>query len=121
MSDFRRRHFEGEVVLWPVWWYCRNGVSYLDPEKMMGERGVSLDHSAIYRWVRTYRPEIEKRLRWQWRGPRSISWRVDETYVKVRGHWAYLYRAVDKHGDQSTSIFHRRATQRRRSAFLVRR
>jgi transposase-like protein len=66
---------------------------------MLGERGVSVDHSTIYRWVQRYAPEIEKRLRWQWREPRSTSWRVDETYVKVRGQWAYLYRAVDKLGN----------------------
>jgi transposase, IS6 family len=65
---------------------------------MMGERGVSVDHSTIYRWVQRYAPAMEKRLRWQWRRPRSTSWRVDETYVKVRGEWAYLYRALDKYG-----------------------
>ncbi len=65
----------------------------------MGERGVLLDHSTIYCWVQRYAPEMEKRLHWQWRTPRSTSWRVDETYVKVRGQWAYLYRAVDKHGN----------------------
>jgi len=99
MSDFRGRHFEGEIVLWAVRWYCRYGVSYRDLEQMMGERGVSVDHSTIYRWVQKYAPEIEKRLRWQWRRPCSTSWRIDETYVKVRGRWAYLYRAVDKHGN----------------------
>jgi transposase-like protein len=51
MSDFKGRHFEGEVVLWAVRWYCRYGVSYRDLEQMMGERGVSVDHSTIYRWV----------------------------------------------------------------------
>ncbi len=65
----------------------------------MGERGVCIDHSTIYRWVQRYAPEMEKRLRWQWRCPQSTSWRVDETYVKVRGQWAYLYRALDKHGN----------------------
>lgn len=65
----------------------------------MGERGVPVDHSTIYRWVQKYAPEIDKRLRWQWRRPRSMSWRVDETYVKVRGKWAYLYRALDKEGN----------------------
>ncbi len=65
----------------------------------MGERGVPVDHSTIYRWVQRYAPEIEKRLRWQWRRPRSTSWRVDETYVKVRGKWTYLYRALDKEGN----------------------
>ena len=99
MSDFKGRHFEGEIVLWAVRWYCRYGVSYRDLEQMMGERGVLVDHSTIYRWVQRYAPEMEKRLRWQWRTPRSTSWRVDETYVKVRGQWAYLYRAVDKHGN----------------------
>jgi transposase-like protein len=99
MSDFKGRHFEGEIVLWAVRWYCRYGVSYRDLEQVIGERGVSVDHSTIYRWVQRYAPEIEKRLRWQWRGPRSASWRVDETYVKVRGRWAYLYRALDKHGN----------------------
>ena len=98
MSDFKGRHFEGEVVLWAVRWYCRYGVSYRDLEQMMGERGISVDHSTIYRWVQRYAPEMEKRLRWQWRVPRSTSWRVDETYVKVQGEWAYLSRAVDKHG-----------------------
>ncbi|OKP62262.1 IS6 family transposase [Ensifer adhaerens] len=96
MSDFKWRHFQGEIILWAVRWYCRYGVSYRDLEQMMGERGVPVDHSTIYRWVQKYAPEIEKRLRWHWRRPQSTSWRVDETYVKVRGRWTYLYRAVDK-------------------------
>ena len=103
MSDFKWRHFQGafqgEVILWAVRWYCRYGVSYRDLEQMMGERGVAVDHSTIYRWVQKYAPEIEKRLRWHWRRPQSTSWRVDKTYVKVRGKWTYLYRAVDKDGD----------------------
>jgi IS6 family transposase len=99
MSDFKGRHFEGETVLWAVRWYCRYGVIYRDLEQMMGERGVLVDHSKIYRWVQRYAPGIEKRLRWQWRTLLSTSWRVDETYVKIRGQWAYLYRAIDKHGN----------------------
>ncbi len=99
MSDFKGRRFEGEIALWAVRWYCRYGVSYRDLEQTMGERGVSVDHSTIYRWVQRYAPEIERRLRWQWRQPRSTSWRVDETYIKVRGQWTYLYRAVDKFGN----------------------
>jgi transposase-like protein len=62
-----------------------------------GARGED-DHTTIYRWVQRYALEIEKRLRWYWRRPVWNSWRVDETYVKVRGRWAYLYRAVDKRG-----------------------
>ena len=107
MSEFKWRHFEGEIILWAVRWYCRYGISYRDFEQMMGERGVPVDHSTIYRWVQKYAPEIEKRLRWQWRRPQSRSWRIDETYVKVRGKWAYLYRALDKHGN-TIDFYHRR-------------
>jgi IS6 family transposase len=99
MAEFKWRHFEGEIILWAVRWYCRYGISYRDLEQMMGERGAPVDHSTIYRWVQKYAPEIEKRLRRQWRRPQSTSWRVDETYVKVRGKWTYLYRALDKHGN----------------------
>jgi hypothetical protein len=77
VSDFKGRHFGGEIVLWAVRWYCRYGISYRDLEQMMAERGVSVDHSTIYRWVQSYAPEIEKRLRWHWRRPRSGSWRRD--------------------------------------------
>jgi len=65
----------------------------------MGEHAVPVDHSTIYRWVQKYEPEIEKRLRRQWRRPRSRSLRVNEMYVKVRSKWAYLYRALDKEGN----------------------
>jgi transposase-like protein len=81
---------------------------------MMGERGVCIDHATIYRWVQRYAPEMEKRLRWQWRCPRSTSWRVDETYVRVRGQWAYLYRALDKHGN--TIDFYLSPTRNARAA-----
>ncbi|EPU0886793.1 IS6 family transposase, partial [Escherichia coli] len=70
-----------------------------DLEEMLAERGISVDHTTIYRWVQCYAPEMEKRLRWFWRRGFDPSWRLDETYVKVRGKWTYLYRAVDKRGD----------------------
>src|SRR3546814_8704622 len=66
---------------------------------ILAERGISVDHTTIYRWVQRYAPEMEKRLRWFWRRGFDPSWRLDETYVKVRGKWTYLYRAVDKRGD----------------------
>ena len=113
MSDFKGRHFRGGIMLWAVRWYCRYGISYRDLEQMMAERGVRVDHATIYRWVQRYSPEIEKRMRWQWRRPGSTSWRVDETYVQVRGKWAYLYRAVDKFGD--TIEFHFSPTRNARA------
>jgi transposase, IS6 family len=58
MGDFKWRHFQGEVILWAVRWYCRDRVSYRDLEQMMGERGVAVDHSTIYRWVQKYAPEM---------------------------------------------------------------
>lgn len=64
---------------------------------MIQECGVSVDPSTIFRWVQRYAPEIEKRAH-RFRGSRSGSWRVDETYVRVGGKWKYLFRAVDKHG-----------------------
>jgi len=99
MNDFKGRHFTGEVILWAVRWYCRYGISYRDLEEMLSERGIDVDHTTIYRWVQRYAPEMEKRLRWFWRRGFDPSWRLDETYVKVRGKWTYLYRAVDKRGD----------------------
>src|SRR3546814_8222749 len=87
------------VILWAVRWYCRYPISYRDLEEMLAERGISVDHTTIYRWVQCYAPEMEKRLRWFWRRGFDPSWRPDETYVKVRGQWTYLYRAVDKRGD----------------------
>ena len=66
---------------------------------MLEERGIELDHTTLYRWVQHYAPLIEKRLRWYWRRPTSTSWRLDETYIKVKGKWAYYYRAIDKDGN----------------------
>ena len=71
MSDFKGPHFSGEVVLWAVRWYCRYAVSYRGLEAIMTERGVPVDHSTIYRWVQRFAPEMEKRLRWQWRRPQT--------------------------------------------------
>ena len=120
MSDFKGRHFGGEIVLWAVRWYCRYGISYRDLEQIMAERGVSVDHSTIDRWVQKYAPEIEKRLRWHWRRPRSGSWRVDETYVKVAANGLISTEPSTSWATRSISISPRRGTRWRRSVFLPR-
>jgi transposase-like protein len=94
---FKGRHFDREIIVLCVRWYLRYKPSFRDLVEMMAERGLSLAHTTIMRWVQRYVPEFEKR--WN-RFSRQVggSWRVDETYVKIKGRWVYLYRAVDKAG-----------------------
>ena len=94
---FKWRHFEGDVILQCVRWYCKYGLRYRDLEDMMAERGVFVDHTTLYRWVQHYAPELKKRIEWYQRHY-SNRWFLDETYVKVKGQWKYLYRAIDEHG-----------------------
>ena len=96
-NPFKWRHFAPEIILLCVRWYLRYSLSYRDLEEMMTERGLSVAHTTIFRWVQQYAPEIEKRDRPHLKNTND-SWRVDETYVKVRSKWMYLYRAVDSTG-----------------------
>lgn len=73
-------------------------LSYRDLEEMMAERGVEVDHSTFNRWVLKYAPELDKRIR-PHLNPANDSWRMDETYIEIRGEWKYLYRAVDSDGN----------------------
>jgi transposase-like protein len=97
-KEFRWRHFKGEIILWAVRWYCKYGIGYRELEEMMAERGVEVDHTTLYRWVQSYAPELQKRLKWYYKRSLNNSWRVDETYIKVKGKWCYLYRAIDSDG-----------------------
>jgi transposase-like protein len=96
-QSFKGRQFTAEVILWAVRWYLMFPVSYRDLELMLADRGVEVAHTTVFRWVQTYAPEIEKRIRPHLRLSNG-SWRVDETYVRVKGRWMYLYRAVDSRG-----------------------
>jgi transposase, IS6 family len=91
---FKWRQFEPEVILLAIGWYLRFSLSYRDVEELLAERGLSVDHVTVWRWVQRYAPELERRLRRHLK-PTNDSWRVDETYVRVKGKWVYLYRAVD--------------------------
>ena len=94
---FKWKHVQPEIILLNVRWYCRYALSYRDLAEMMAERGLSVDHSTIHRWVLQYGPELDNRCRPHLR-PTNDSWKVDETYIKVNGEWNYLYRAVDSQG-----------------------
>src|SRR5690349_8731036 len=97
-SLFKWRHFEAAIIVLCVRWYLRYALSYRDLEEMMAERGLSVDHTTIYRWVQRYAPELEKRSRPHLKACND-SWRVDETYIKIKKVWFYLYRAVDSQGN----------------------
>jgi transposase-like protein len=94
---FKGPHFERDITVLCVRWYLRFKLSFRDLVEVMAERGVSLSHTTIMRWIQCYAPEFEKR--WNRFACRAgDSWRVDETYVKIKGRWTYLYRAVDSNG-----------------------
>jgi transposase-like protein len=94
---FRGRHFDQEIIILCIRWYLTYKLSSRDLVQMMAERGITLAHTTILRWVQRYVPDFEKRWN-QYARAVGDSWRVDETYIKVKGQWVYLYRAVDKQG-----------------------
>ena len=98
MLNFKWRHFEKEIILLNVRWYLAYPLSYRNLEEMAEERGYSVDHSTINRWVIKYSPQLDKIFRAQKRSV-GVRWRMDETYIKVNGKWKYFYRAVDKEGN----------------------
>jgi len=94
---FKWRQTEPGLILCAVRWYLRYSLSLRDVEELLEERGLNLHHTTIWRWVQYYGPELEQRLR-QHLKPTNKSWRVDETYVRVKGRGCYLYRAIDSKG-----------------------
>ncbi len=99
MISFRWRHFHKELILLVVRWYLAYSLSYRDLEEMMLERNIKVDHSTINRWVIYYAPLLENEFRKNYKKSVGVSWRMDETYIKIKGVWHYLYRAVDKNGN----------------------
>jgi IS6 family transposase len=96
--EFKWKHYQPDIILLTVRWYLRYSLSFRDLVEMMEERGLSMAHTTIMRWVHQYGPELDERVRRHLKSTND-SWRVDETYVKVKGQWMYLYRAVDSEGN----------------------
>ncbi|EEB82386.1 IS6 family transposase [Roseobacter sp. GAI101] len=97
MISFKGSHYPNDVILYAVFFYVRYAVSYRDLEEILADRGVHVDHATLNRWVVKYASQIASEA--QKRKTRTgRSWRMDETYIKVKGQWMYLYRALDKQG-----------------------
>src|SRR2546423_3336667 len=95
--SFKGAHFPQEIILMGVRWYLAYPLSCRHVEELMEERGVPIDHATIQRWVVKYSPQLKEAFHRRKR-PVWVSWRMDETYIKVKGEWRYLYRAVDRQG-----------------------
>ncbi|VAW71094.1 Mobile element protein [hydrothermal vent metagenome] len=95
MVSFKCRHFNQAMIMQSICWTLAYSLSYRDIEEMMQERGFDVDHSTLNRWVVHYTRELEKAFHKKKKRPGG-RWRMDETYIKVKGQWRYYYRAVDK-------------------------
>ena len=116
--SFKGAHFPKDIILMGIRWYVAYPLSYRHVEELMEERGVPVDHATIQRWVVKYSPLLEEAFH---RRKRSVwvSWRMDETYIKVKGQWYYLYRAVDKHGQTIDFLLTEHRDERAAKRFLT--
>ena len=119
MISFKGAQFPKGVILFAVFFYVRYTVSYRDLEEIMAERGVEVDHATLNRWVAKYSPLIANSARRR-KAPTDRSWRMDETYIKVKGEWVYLYRAVDKLGKTLDFMLSRKRNKTAATRFFAR-
>jgi putative transposase len=119
MIDFKGSHYPKDVILYAVFFYVRYAVSYRDLEEIMAERGVVVDHATLNRWVVKYSPLIACEAHRR-KSATNSSWRMDETYIKVKGRWMYLYRAVDKHGKTLDFMLSERRDEAAATSFFKR-
>ena len=118
-SAFAGFRFPADVITLAVRWYLRFGLSYRDVEELLAERGVEVDHVSVYRWVQRFAPIFAEAARPS-RHPIGDRWQVDETYVKVAGHWRYLYRAIDQFGHVVDVFFSERRDAGAAAMFFTR-
>ena len=119
MISFKGKHFPKDVILLIVRWYVSYALSYRDIEEMMLERNIKVDHSTLNRWVVEYSPLLEETFRKNYKNKTGSSWRMDETYIKTKGEWFYLYRAVDKDGDTIDFMLSKNRDKPAAKAFFV--
>ena len=117
MISFKGVHFPKDVILFAVFFYVRYAVSYRDLEEIMEERGVKIDHATLNRWVVRYSPTLALKAKSR-KHAVATSWRMDETYIKVKGEWVYLYRAVDKFGGTIDFMLSERRDEKAATAFF---
>jgi putative transposase len=116
--SFKWAHFPQEIILTCVRWYVAYPLSTRHVEELMQERGVSVDHATVNRWVIKYGPQLEAVFHRRKR-PVGRSWRMDETYIKIKGQWRYLYRAVDKTGQTIDFLLTEQRDERAALHFLI--
>jgi transposase, IS6 family len=118
-SAFSGRGFADDVIALAVRWYVRYRLSYADLAEWLAERGVDVERSTVYRWVRRFLPLLGEAAR-RYRRPVGGRWRVDETYCRLKGRWAYCYRAIDQHGQVVDVYFSDRRNVAAARAFFER-
>lgn len=119
--DFKWKHFTLEIILWCLRWYGSTPMSYANLSDMLAERGISVNPSTIYRWFIEYSPKLSKKLRRNYQFIKTdSSWQLDETYVKVKGKWHYLYRAINKQGETLDFYFSHKRNKEAAYQFLKR-
>jgi putative transposase len=118
MISFKGIHFEKEIILTCVRWYVAYPLSYRQLEELMQAHGVFVDHVTVHRWVLEYSPQLEEAFHRPKR-PVWLSWHMDETYIRVRGQWRYLYRAADKTGQTTDFLLTEQRDERAAERFLT--
>lgn len=118
MINFKGAHYPKSVIRYAVYFYVRFGVSYRDLEEIMAERGVPVDHATLNRWIGKYAGAVADEAHRRKR-PTGYSWRMDETYIKVKGKWTYLYRAIDKQGQTLDFMLSERRDEAAATAFFA--
>ena len=116
--SFKGAHCPKEVILIGVRWYVAYPLSTRHVEELMEERGVEVDHSTINRWAIKYSPQLEEVFHRRKRAV-GVSWRMDETYIKVKGQWRYLYRAVDTMGQTIDFLLTKERDEQAAKRFLT--